>query len=95
MHNNTNMTTTDNITSMTNMNLNIDSSKIMTSEDIQYIQHNNWIRELKEEYNFRISLIEKKDLVEFKKEWNSKLPPLIKRSSPHILRVSDYNATNK
>jgi len=59
--------------------------------DSDYIQHTNWIHKLRAEYNYRTSLIENNDLVNFKKEWNiENKPPLIKRSSPCNLRSSNY-----
>jgi hypothetical protein len=65
-------------------------SSIINTE-VDYIRHNNWISDLREEYNHGVSLIEKKDLVEFKKDWNSRNPPLIKRSSPHSPRSNISN----
>jgi hypothetical protein len=91
MQNMQNMSNVTNFTNMFNTNLNINSS---INADDEYIRHNNWLRYLREEYDSRASLIEKKDLVEFKKEWNSRLPPLIKRSSPCPIRPRSCDSAN-
>lgn len=75
------------IASMSNvqniLNTNITNLNINSSADTEqkYILHNNWICDLREEYNYETSLIQKDNLAEFRKEWNLTNPPLIERSS--------------
>lgn len=73
------------------LNTNITNLNINPSADIQqkYILHNNWICDLREEYNYETSLIKKAHLAEFRKEWNLTNPPLIKRSSPYAVRAGN------